>query len=142
MMNSNAAALREVVEDFVRAYNTGDVDRLMSAYADDFVDMPEGEPTLAGARAYEDTSARLRDTFAKFTGNLNVQVEESVVFDDWAFDWGTLRVELQPKSGGEPVVVERRFLEIWRRQAGGEWKVARAMDNSAAGGARSLDFRQ
>jgi ketosteroid isomerase-like protein len=113
----------------------------MKAYSDDIVDMSEGEPTVQGAQVRLDTEARLRDTFAKFTASLTVQVDEIEVMGDRAFDRGVLRVELQPKGAGEAVIVERRFLEIWRREADGEWRVARAMDNCFSRRQQSLDFR-
>ena len=140
-MNQDQQRIRKVVDEFTRAYNEGDIAGLMSAYTDDFIDMSEGEPTIVGAQAREDTESRLRDTFAKFTGSLTVHVDEIEVMGDRAFDRGVLRVELLPKGGGEPVLVERRFLEIWRREAGGEWRVARAMDNSILAGDQRLDFR-
>ena len=142
MMTSDAE-LQGVIEEFIHAYNAGDVDSLLKVFSADYVDMSDGEPTLEGERACLDTAARLRDTFAKFKGNLAVQVDESEVFDNWAFDRGTLRVELQPKGTGDPVIVERRFLEIWRREMDGKWRVARAMDNSTTMNAKqSLDFRK
>ena len=143
MSGSNAAPMQNLIDEFVRAYNAGDVDGLLSVYTADIVDMSDGEPTLIGERAHRDTAARLRDTFAKYNGHLTVQVEESEMMGDWAFDRGTLRVELRPRTAGEPVIVERRFLEIWRREADGRWRVARAMDNSMRpNGKRSLDFRE
>lgn len=139
-MNQDQQTIREVIDGFIRAYNAGDVGRLMKAYTDDIVDMSEGEPTVQGAQVRKDTEARLRDTFAKFTASLTVRVDEIEIMGDRAFDRGVLRVELQPKGAGEVVIVERRFLEIWRREPDGEWRVARAMDNCISP-QQSLDFR-
>lgn len=142
-MSNDQRKIDEAIHEFIHAYNAGDVERLLRVYAADFVDMSEGEPTLQGEQAHRDTAARLRDTFAKFNGNLTVHMDESKVLGDWAFDRGTLRVELRPKGRGEAVVVERRFVEIWRRETDGQWKVAWAMDNSGPKAtAQSLDFRQ
>ena len=140
-MNQDQQEIRKVIDGFIRAYNAGDVGGLMKAYSDDIVDMSEGEPTVQGAQVRKDTEARLRDTFAKFTASLTVQVDEIEVMGDRAFDRGVLRVELRPKGTGEAVIVERRFLEIWRREADGEWRVARAIDNSFSPHRQSLDFR-
>ncbi len=140
-MSSDREEIRRKIDGFIHAYNAGDVDRLMTLFAADLIDMSDGEPTLRGSTAHRETEARLRDTFAKFTGQLTVDMEELEISGDRAFDYGTLRVELHPKADGEPVVVERRFLEIWRRGPDGEWRVARAMDNSACAEKHSLDFR-
>ena len=141
-MNPAQQRIRGQIDAFVQAYHAGDVDRLMAVYTDDFIDMSDGEATLSGVHARTETTARLNDTFAKYTGRLTVQVEEIEVAGDRAFDRGSLRLELQPRGPGEPIVVERRFLEIWRREADGEWRVARAMDNSESRKQQSLDFRQ
>jgi ketosteroid isomerase-like protein len=142
-MNPDQKKIRRAIDKFVTAYNAADVDRLVTVYAADFIDMSEAEPTLRGAEARQDTVVRLRDTFAKFTGQLTVEVDEIETMGDWAFDRGTIRIELRSRTGGPPVLVERRFLEIWRRETDGVWRVTRAMDNSARGQSRhSLDFRR
>jgi len=134
--------IQQTIDNFVRAYNAGDVAGLMNIYADDFVDMSEGQPTLQGAAAREDNALRLRDTFAKFNNHLTVHIEQIETAGDWAFDRGVLRVELRPKAGGQPVLVERRFLEIWRRDSDGQWRAMQSMDNSIRNATgQSLDFR-
>jgi len=140
-MNQDQQEIRKVIDGFIRAYNAGDIGELVKVYTDDIVDMSQGEPTVQGAQVRKDTEARLRDTFAKFTASLTVQVDEIEVMGDRAFDRGVLRVELQPKGAGQPVIVERRFLEIWRCDTDGEWRVARAMDNCISPQQQSLDFR-
>jgi ketosteroid isomerase-like protein len=140
-MNPDQQKIRQAIEGFVEAYNQGDVDTLLAVYTEDCVDMSEGQPTLVGDQVRQDTKARLNDTFTKFTGHLTVEVDEIEVAGDCAFDRGTLRLELRPKAEGQPVLVERRFIEIWRRGQDGEWRVARCIDNSAAPKQQSLDFR-
>jgi ketosteroid isomerase-like protein len=140
-MNTDQRKIHRAIDDFIRAYNTGDVDRLLDVYTSDYIDMSDGESTLHGIEARRETEARLRDTFGKFDGRLTVEIDEIETSGDHAYDRGTLRVELRPKVAGEPVIVERRFLEIWRREADGEWRVARSMDNSASAKQQSLDFR-
>jgi ketosteroid isomerase-like protein len=138
MSTSNSteeALIRSAIEDFIAAYNAGDVGRLMRVFADDWIDMSEGAPTLAGREAHEKTAARLRETFRKFRGELTVHTEEVCVAGDMAFDHGTLHVQLTPRDAGVPKEISLRFLEIWRKQSDGAWKVSRAMDNS--GGAPS-----
>jgi ketosteroid isomerase-like protein len=141
-MESDKKKIQQTIDCFVRAYNAGDLAQLMNVYANDFVDMSDGQPTLQGAVAREDNALRLRDTFSKFNGHLTVHVEQIETAGDWAFDRGVLRVELHPKAGGPPVLVERRFLEIWRRDSDGQWRAIQSMDNSTQNPTgQSLDFR-
>jgi ketosteroid isomerase-like protein len=108
-MESDKNRIQQTIDCFVRAYNAGDLAGLMNVYADDFVDMSDGQSTLQGAVARGDNALRLRDTFAKFNGHLTVHIEQIETAGDWAFDRGVLRVELHPKAGGPPVLVERRM---------------------------------
>ena len=39
------------------------------------------------------------------------------------------KITLTPKADGEPQTIERRYLEIWRKEDG-RWRVARTMDNT------------
>jgi ketosteroid isomerase-like protein len=132
-MSSDREHILGLIDQLVDAYNRGDAAGLIAAFADDYVDMSEGEPTVRGEQAMRHTEARLLETFTKFNGRLSVDVEELEVLGDWAYDYGRLRIELHPKRGGEPTVVERRFLEIWRRGPNGTWKAARGMDNNVPG---------
>jgi len=141
-MNADREMIERRIHDLVSAYNRGDIDAVMSVFAADLVDMSAGEATLRGAQAHRQTSDRLRDTFTKFKGHLTVTSEEIEVAGDWAFDWGTLQVRLDPLEGGQPKIIERRFLEIWRRSKTGGWQVVRGMENSEQRGDElSLDFR-
>src|SRR5436190_24239575 len=132
-MSNDRQHILGLIDQFVEAYNRGDAAGLISAFAEDYVDMSEGEPTVRGEQAVRHTEARLLETFAKFTGRLRVDVDELEVLGDWAYDHGRLRIELHPKQGGEPTVVERRFLEIWSRGRDGAWEAACGMDNNLPG---------
>ena len=126
------ADLRQIesaIESFVIAYNAGDVDRLLSAYDTAFVDMPLGTETISGSAAIVSTRERLEQTFANYTGRLEVDTQEIRVEGNLAFDRGVLTVTLTPRSGGERITVRRRFLEIWKKSSAGHWRVFRAMDN-------------
>ncbi len=61
-MNPDQQRIRRQIDQFVQAYNVGDVDRLMAVYTADFIDMSDGEATLSGVQARTETTARLKDT--------------------------------------------------------------------------------
>ena len=124
-----AAAAREIVQ----AYNSGDADRLIKVYADDFIDLADGAPTVAGRAATEAAAARLRDTFSRYAARMDRSTDEIHVDRDIAYDRGRVTLTLTPKDGGAPTVVDRRFLEIWHRGRDGAWRVTRAMDNVEGG---------
>src|SRR3989442_15693864 len=62
----DAEAIAAAIQDVIQAYGSGDADRLIKVYADDFVDLSEGAPTLVGRAAREVAAARLGDTFSRY----------------------------------------------------------------------------
>src|SRR5207245_1732770 len=124
-----AAAIREMIE----ACDSGDADRLIRVYADDFIDLSEGAPTLAGPAAREAAAARLRDMFSSHTARLDRSTDEIHVDRETAYARGRVTLTLTPKDGGPPTVVDRRILEVWRKGRDGSWRITRAMDNVEGG---------
>jgi ketosteroid isomerase-like protein len=118
------ADIRAAIARFIAAYNAGDVGAVLACYCEDLVKLrhqgaPESKPEAA---------ARIREVLAAHRGQLSVTVDEIMVSGDLAFTRGTLDVRLTPRCGGAEVVLERRYVELWRHEEG-LWRVARTMDN-------------
>jgi len=127
---NDEAQIRKAVENFVKAYNAGEFARLTDIFVDDLVDMSMGGPTLQGKAARDHFVSRVEGTHAKFKPHLVVNIDELRVTGDWAFQRGTLVVDLVARDGGAPSAIRQRYLEIWRRDANGAWKICVEMDNS------------
>jgi ketosteroid isomerase-like protein len=113
------------IEEFIRAYEAGDLAGVMDYYAPDMIKLRQNAPPESRAQTQE----RVAGVFRDFSGRLAVVNDEIVASGDLAYTRGTLKLTLTPRAGGPPLVIERRFLEIWRRSSG-RWLVARAMDNA------------
>jgi ketosteroid isomerase-like protein len=114
------------IQGFIAAYNAGDLQKLMSHYAEDLVKSRQGGVT----ETKKDTAARTFQVFQDFTGEISISTEEIVTSGDMAYTRGTFKAVLTPRQGGgKDQVIERRFLEILRKQ-NGEWLIARTMDNA------------
>jgi uncharacterized protein (TIGR02246 family) len=122
--------IRKAVEEFTRAYNAGEFAKLTDIFVEDLVDMSAGGPTRHGPQARKHFVARVQETHAKFLPHLEIQIDEIQVAEDWAYQRGSLIVELTPQGGGQKSFIKQRYLEIWRRQPDGQWKIAIEMDNS------------
>ena len=120
------ALIRAEIARFIDAYNGGDVDALVACYTDDLVKLRQG----GEAETRQQTAERIRAAFRTHSGRLTVTVDELTVSGMLAFVRGTLHVRLTPRNGGDPLNVQRRYVELWRKE-NGAWKVARTMDNSA-----------
>lgn len=121
---SEPQAIAATISEFVNAYNAGDLDRVLAYYGDDLVKVRQG----ARPETKSETARRLAEVFAQFHSRVEVVTDEIHASGEMAFTRGSFRVTLTPKAGGEAQIIERRYLEIWRKE-GGRWLVVRTMDN-------------
>lgn len=115
--------------EFREAYNTGNVERLLSVFAESFTDMSEGEASFYGTEAKTALRWRATKLFREHTATMDVIMIAVVVHGDTAYDWGWHKLTLIPKSGGEPITRRSRYCEIWQRNEAGEWQIRIFMDN-------------
>ncbi len=113
------------ISEFIRVYNAGNLEGVLAYYSDDLIKIRQGGP----AETKAETAKRVAGVFDKFHSRVDVTNDEIRVSGEMAYTRGTFRVTLTPKAGGEPQMIERRYLEIWRKEDG-RWRVARTMDNT------------
>lgn len=116
-------AIRAVFENWRRAVNAGDADAFLAAFRDDamFIDMAPGMVPMVGRESFQPF---FRDFFATF--NLawtDCQSQEIVVVGDLAFHRYTGVFTVTPKQGGEATRDDRRYLDLFRRDTDGRWRV-------------------
>jgi ketosteroid isomerase-like protein len=122
---ADTAAVNNVREQEVTAIATGDT--TMPYAADDIVLLPPNESAVVGLAA-------ARAWFGAFAG----QYRASVVYTDTRVQFaGDLAVEqyagtltLTPVAGGEPMNEVLKGLHVYRRDAGGVWKMVQDIWNS------------
>jgi uncharacterized protein (TIGR02246 family) len=127
---TDEAEIRRAVEEFVTAFNAGDMSRILGIFTDDLIDMSAGGPTRTGQAAREHFLSRVTETHAKYSPHLVITIDEIQVVSNWAYDRGSLTVKLVPRGGGETSFVRQRYLEIWRRGSDAKWRIAIEMDNT------------
>jgi len=118
-------AIQASISQFVTAYNAGDLEAVLAYYTEDLIKTRQGGP----AETKAETAKRVAGVFERFRSRVDVINDEIRVSGEMAYTRGSFRVTLTPKDGGESQVVERRYLEIWRKE-NGRWRVARTMDNA------------
>ena len=114
------AAIHEVGNNYALAMNTGDLELWLSVHADDIVKMGPDAPSIIGK---EQLRAAMEPAFAAFDFEMTINSEETEVTGHWGFDRGLYTVLMTPKAGGEPIFVDGKYLGIYKRQAGGSWKL-------------------
>jgi len=117
--------------EFREAYNSGDVDRLLSVFEDEgFTDMSEGGPTRYGREAREGLREHATELFARYSVRLAVIIVGIMVTGDTACDHGCHEFTLRPKNGGEPMRKRHRYFEVWKKNSSGEWKISLFINNA------------
>jgi ketosteroid isomerase-like protein len=125
----DAYAIRLAKTELREGYDSGDVERVLAVFADECNDLSVGQPSFFGAEAKLVLRHRLRALFARCRARLAVTIISISVQGAVAFDWGWHKLTLTPRSGGRAVSTRTRYLEIWQKQADGQWKIVIFLDN-------------
>ena len=122
----------EAVKDLIlRALNvirSDDFDRYFDLFADDAVWMMPS----SFSDVHRDQARSFYGFTRKFRFDQETAVDEVVVADDWAYVRVSFDGYLRPKveDGSPPLRSVSRHIWILRRQADGEWKIARDIWNT------------
>jgi len=123
--------INKAKSEFRDAYNRGDVDQLLSLFDEEgFTDMSEGNPSFFGEDAREALRERAIKLFAQYHVLLTVIVIEIEVDGNLAYDYGWHEFTLRPKGEGEIIRRRHRYLEVWKKDSSGEWRIRSFIDNA------------
>jgi ketosteroid isomerase-like protein len=115
--------------EFRDGYNLGDIDRVLSVFHDEFVDMSGGLSSGFGSSANSSLRARLTELFANYSVKFVPIIIDIVPAGDLMFEFGWHEFTLTPKAGGECVRRRHRYFELWKKDSSGNWKIKYFMDN-------------
>jgi uncharacterized protein (TIGR02246 family) len=124
------------------ALNDGGLERWISFWIDDAIQMPPGARIRIG-------KAQIRRAMQSLLSHFDlcrmiIHPEEVRILGDWAYVHGTYGFELVPRQGGETRRHAGGFLAILQKQVDGSWKIAVDCHNYGApsehggGGARQV----
>ena len=122
-------AIRLAKTELREAYRTGSVKRALSVISNAYSEMPTGLPSFWGEEAKAVLQHRLKETFARYRADLAVTIISISVMGNMAFDWGWHKLKLTAKKGGKTVTKKTRYLELWQKEADGQWRIVIFMDN-------------
>jgi ketosteroid isomerase-like protein len=122
-------AINVAKTEFREGFNLGDVSRVLAIADPDLVSFSDGQPSEFGASGLEALKGRLTDLFERFSAKLSVIVIEIRLQSDIAHDYGWHDLTLTPKGGGEAIRRRNRYVDIWRRNQEGSWRLWMYMDN-------------
>lgn len=122
-------AINVAKSEFRDCFNLSDVSRLLAIADPDLVNFSDGQPCEFGMSGLDALKARLENLLERFTAKLVVIVIEIRLQGDVAYDYGWHDLTLTPKDGGQPTRRRDRYVDIWRRNKEGRWKLWMYMDN-------------
>jgi ketosteroid isomerase-like protein len=122
-------AINTAKTEFRECFNLGDVSRVLAVADPDLVSFSDGQPSEFGGSGLEALESRLTNLFERFTAKLSVIVIEIRLQGDVAYDYGWHDLTLTPKDGSQPIHRRDRYVDIWRRNKEGKWKLWMYMDN-------------
>ncbi|MFH1068758.1 MAG: DUF4440 domain-containing protein [Candidatus Glassbacteria bacterium] len=119
---SDVQAIRTLHAESNRALSRGDLDTLMSVYADDVISMPANQPPRIGKAAVR---SMWEEVLRDYAVESSVTVEEVVIAGDWAYERGGYNLKFDPRAGGVSIEDVGKYLDILQRQPDGNWKYYR-----------------
>jgi len=120
-------AIKTAFAEWVAVAEAGDADAYSNFITDEAVYLGPGGPAVVGKEAIHAFVAEFLDgwnfSFPTWT------TDEVIVSGDLAVHRYSGVAILSPKEGGEVVELDRKYMDVLRRQADGRWLVARHMFN-------------
>ncbi len=128
-MADDVYLINKAKTEFREGYNDGNVEQVLSVFDNSLVDMSQGELTGFGEDGLDRMRQRLAALFAEYRVKMAPIVIDVIVNDSSAYDFGWHEITLTPKAGGQPLHQRLRYLEQWKKNAAGEWKITFFVSN-------------
>ena len=122
-------AINAAKTEFREGFNLADASRILAIADPDLVNFSDGQPSEFGESGLDALKSRLANLFEGFTAKLSAIVIEIRLQGDIAYDYGWHELTLTPQDGGRAIWRRDRYVDIWRRNKEGNWKLWMYMDN-------------
>jgi uncharacterized protein (TIGR02246 family) len=124
--SADERTLRELDAQWSRAAAANDLEATVSYYADDASVLPPNAPTVAGKPAIRTLWSSMLDPKVSVSWQaVKVEVARS---GDLAYLLGAYRVDSKETQG--KTLDQGKFVEVWKKQPDGKWKVVADIFNS------------
>jgi ketosteroid isomerase-like protein len=118
--------LRQASVEWDGLYNSGEITKLVTLYAEDAISMPPNAPTIRGRQALQ---TDFRSFLEANTARHETMVAGIVREGNLAIERARYRLTYKPREGGAEVVETGRHLEC-RRKMDGKWLIVLEIWNS------------
>jgi len=125
--SEDIAAIRQLAEDWRCGWLDGDVEFILSLYAEDPVLMPQEQPAIFGK---ENIRPLYEAVMKEVEFKSQYKVMDVEVSGNLGYFWCSYTLTATPKAGGKTLEVSGKYMCIVKRQKDGSWKITKLMDNS------------
>ena len=119
---SDEQAIRDLVAEWTRATLAAEVERILPLMTEDVEFYVPGQPTMRGRAAFE---KGVRAVLASHRIESHADVQQVEVSGNLAYCTTHLRVAITALAGGETMRKEGNVLSVYRKNAAGQWQLAR-----------------
>ena len=125
---ADESTIRNLDAQWSKTAAAGDLEGTVSYYSDDASAFPPNSPIATGKQAIHATWASLLTPGVSVSWQASkVEVSRS---GDLAYLTGMYQVTLKDPKAKPPVADSGKFVEVWKKQADGNWKVVADIFNS------------
>ena len=124
---ADIAALAAARQAFMAGYEAGDAEAIGKLYMPNAVSESNNQPSLEGRDAIV---ASLKGMFEQVSVKAVLTPEGTRTLGSVGVDSGRYTVTVTPKSGAAPHTNEGRYMGVYVKEADGQWRVWRDMDNA------------
>jgi ketosteroid isomerase-like protein len=103
---------------------------LLAVVDEGLIDLSDRRQTAYSQCGKAALRTHLEALFSKYDARLVPIVIEIKIMGETAVEYGWHELTLTPKAGGEPVYLRTRYLDLWKKDKSGQWKLAIFMDNA------------
>jgi len=125
---TDVSALRDLDAQWSKTAGTNDVDASVAYYSDDASLLPPNAPIVTGKQAIRAAwAAMLAPGVSLSWQSDKVEAARS---SDLAYMTGTYTMSTKQSLSKAPVTEQGKYVEVWKKQADGKWKVVADIFNS------------
>jgi uncharacterized protein (TIGR02246 family) len=118
-MQNDEQAIRQLVTNWGKATETGDVEQVLGLIADDAIFLIAGHPPMNKSE-FAAGQAAIKDIGMQISSD----IQEIKLMGEWAYCWNKLSVKISPPDGSPSIIRAGNSLSILHKQAG-NWRVVR-----------------
>ena len=122
LSSSDITAIRAAEAALAEAFEGSDPTAWVSCYAEDAVFVGPGSPAIEGRAALLAVAPQIT------MSSLEIVADSTIGAGGFAATTGRATWVSGPRDSGGPTI-RRRFLIVWRRDADGQWRIARELLN-------------